>query len=123
MKRKEVDEIKWAGYEIDAPIDKSLFEESLGIFDNVESRKPQNDLVNWDERREMDKASKRSGKYIDESMHSAADASDMMSIKKKSAEPKKQQINEAPEKKEQQEEIDIVAYGAELVDFMENNNV
>jgi hypothetical protein len=63
MKKKEVDEVRWAGYEVMSPeLDPELVEECMGIIDNLDSRKA--DKVNWEERRLMDEATKRSGHLI-----------------------------------------------------------
>jgi hypothetical protein len=137
MKKDEINEIRWSQYQIDAPVNENLFEEALDIFDNIESRGAQTDLVNWDERAEMDAATKRNGsKLFEESEITDSDRAEMGSIKKtivnKPATPEqleKQELNEqAPEEQSQSveedgTEIDLLAYGADLIDFMENNDV
>lgn len=136
MKKDEAEALKWAGYQLDAPVDDKLFEEALGVFDSIEERRPQNDLVNWDERKAMDEATKRSGSQLfSESEVTEEDRAEMQSIKRTVAnkpptpeELEKQELNEEtqdqPKPKAQMEdgeEIDLVAYGADLVEFMENN--
>lgn len=137
MDKKEIEEMKWAGYQLDAPVDDKLFEEALDVFDSIEERRPQNDLVNWNERKAMDEATKRSGHQLfTESEITEADKAEMQSIKRTVAnkpptpeELEKQELNEeAPGAKpktqmEDGQEIDLVAYGADLVEFMESNDV
>lgn len=135
MNKNEAEEMRWSGYQLDAPVDEKLFEEALGVFDSIEERRPQNDLVNWDERAEMDQATKRSGKFLAESEITEEDRAEMQSIKRTVAnkpptpeELEKQELNEEEKPKpkaalEDGDEIDLVAYGADLVDFMENKDV
>ena len=63
MNKKEVDKTRWDQYQISVQIPEDLMEEMVGIVDNLDSRKS-TDKVNWEERRAMDEATRRSGHLI-----------------------------------------------------------
>lgn len=64
MDKKEANSMRWGQYDIELPpLDPKLMEECVDIIDNLSSRKV--DVVNWEERKAMDEATKRSGHYID----------------------------------------------------------
>jgi len=63
MDKKKVDSMRWDQYDIELPpLDPKLVEDMLGILDNLDSRKV--DKVNWEERRLMNEATKRSGHFL-----------------------------------------------------------
>ena len=63
MDKKEADSIKWSQYQLMTPdLPEELMAEMVEIVENLDSRKV--DKVNWEERRQMDEATKRSGHLI-----------------------------------------------------------
>jgi hypothetical protein len=60
MGEEGIDKLQYSFISPELP--KDMIEECVDILDNLNSRK--NDKVNWEERRQMDEATKRSGQYI-----------------------------------------------------------
>jgi hypothetical protein len=59
MDRNEIDEMRW--HRPDVPIDENLMAESLRILDSVSENRNFLDVVNWEEKAEMEEISKRHG--------------------------------------------------------------
>jgi hypothetical protein len=111
MDKKEIDKIKW-GNVLDAEVPQNLLDESLSILNAVEERKVTSDVVNWDERKEMEEASKRNPGFISKEDKEKKDI--------------KSNIKNQPEEKETPKnkmEEDLFTHGAELINFMEDNDV
>ena len=63
MDNKDVDKTRWGQYEVVVPeLPEDLVSDCMSIIDNISNRK--SDVVNWEERRLLDEATQRSGKYL-----------------------------------------------------------
>jgi hypothetical protein len=56
LNEKEIDRSKWSNYR-NIKVPKNLFEESLSVLNSIDNNL--NDIVNWEERKELDKVAKR----------------------------------------------------------------
>jgi hypothetical protein len=70
MKKDEVDKLRWGQYNLSIPIDEDLMAECLEIF-NVVDRRKGGDVLNWEEKAALNEVTKRSGKFLGQSVEPA----------------------------------------------------
>lgn len=64
MNKNEIDDIRWSGIGSISPVDEQLAEECLDVLNYINGRK--SDVVNWEERAEMDNATRRNSTFNSE---------------------------------------------------------